>query len=93
VFHCLPYRSALTRQHYLAALVGDDVPAEGQLPPEAVDNEAENQAAAAAKYAAWQNRRNPKAPSTGLEPALQGSLLLQAITGLGKDEVFERSVG
>lgn len=57
---------------------------EDELPAEVVDQKAEDEAAAAAKVTAWENRRKiPKVTMdgglVGLEPKIQGCLLLQSL--------------
>jgi hypothetical protein len=54
------------------------------LPEDAVDKAAEEAAAAAAKYAAWQNRRSARTEASQLEPNIKGSLLLQGLLGLAE---------
>lgn len=49
------------------------------------DLTAEEQAAAAARQAAWANRRTAKPKDSDLAPNIQGCLLLQALIGLPND--------
>jgi nucleolar protein 9 len=65
---------------YEALRTGADLPADEDVPAEAVDDSAEAQAAAAARRSAWENRR--QAPRGKLEPNMQGCLLLQALVAL-----------
>ncbi|OCF41800.1 hypothetical protein I317_04406 [Kwoniella heveanensis CBS 569] len=72
---------------YQAILTGGAEPVEDEeaaLPSEAVDAEAEASAAAAARLAAWQNRRSvkPKAKEGEVEPNMQGCLILQGMMGM-----------
>lgn len=57
------------------------------------DLTAEEQAAAAARQAAWANRRTAKPRDSELAPNMQGCLLLQALVGLtsgANEPVLER---
>jgi hypothetical protein len=69
-------------QMYQALLTGESIGAdEDEIPEEARDATAEEEAAAAARYSAWQNRRTAK-PTDALAPNMQGCLLLQSMVGL-----------
>jgi hypothetical protein len=78
---------------YQSILSGAPVEADDdEIPPETIDQDAEQAAAAAARYAAWQNRRNVK-PKDELGANMQGCLLLQAMLGLmggANENVLER---
>jgi len=61
------------------------------VPEEALDPEAEEAAAAAARLDGWKNRRNPKAREGDLSPNMQGCLLLQSMVGLSDNStILER---
>lgn len=84
-----------TYPNYQAVLSGEEVPEEeNELPADAVDQKAEDEATATAKRMAWENRRKPKAAAGDLEPNIQGCLLLQALAQLpvGNEVVLQRSV-
>jgi len=71
-------------QRYTSILSGEAPPDEEDLPEEVIDKQAEDEAAAAAKVSAWENRRKiPKVTMdgaiVGLEPKIQGCLLLQSL--------------
>lgn len=55
---------------------------EAELPSDAIDQKAEDEATATAKRLAWENRRKPKAAAGDLEPNMQGCLLLQSLAKL-----------
>jgi nucleolar protein 9 len=80
---------------YQAIKSGKPVEDEGlELPEEIVDADAEQAAAAAARYEGWKNRRTAKPKETDLAPNMQGCLLLQGMVRLpgGNEIVLERWV-
>jgi hypothetical protein len=88
------HRYFLSQTHQ-AVLTGQPVEPDAddeKLPEEAVDTEAEAAAAASARYEGWKNRRDAKPKGDGLEPNMQGCLLLQGTVKLegGNEVVLER---
>ncbi|CAD6571315.1 MAG: Nucleolar protein 9 [Tremellales sp. Tagirdzhanova-0007] len=79
---------------YHALLTGAETPVEpGGIPAEAVDQDAEDTAAAASRMEGWKNRRRQKRDDSGLGPNMQGCLLLQALVRLpGANEVVLQSL-
>jgi hypothetical protein len=80
---------------YTAILQGqpiDDTADEEKLPAEAIDPEAEAAAAQAARYEGWKNRRDTKPKGNGLEPNMQGCLLLQGMVRMesGNQVILDR---
>ena len=74
-----------TQPMYTSIKEGKPVTDDLEVPEEALDESAEEQAAAAARQAGWRSRRDPKA--SALSPNMQGCLLLQAMVKMPDNTV------
>lgn len=77
-------------------MTGAEVPADDtEIPEDAIDQIAEDEAKALAARSAWENRRTkPRAGAGELAPNMQGCLLLQSLAQLptANEVVLQRSV-
>ena len=74
-------------QTYQVLRLGKEAPEEDDdvdVPSEMVDEDAQEAAAAAARFEGWRNRRKPKIEDSDLAPNMQGSLLLQSMAQMGQ---------